>query len=542
MISRNYILCMTGLWWLNWLSSASGQNAPSPSQQTATLRVAARLVQVMVVAETKKGEPVTGLTKADFSLFDEGREETISVFAVEPVRSSVDTMLPTLPPNTFSNQIERSGTVSSSVAVILFDGLNTRIEDQAYARQQIEKFLAKLKPEDRVGLYVMGRGPRVLQEITGDSSSLLKALKDYRSELNRTLDLPLQDPEMSAPTHFNAWLGELTFGLIDYYDRDRALRTVRLLVAIANHLQRLPGRKSLIWVSGSFPSWIGSNSVSLGRKPEPTRLDLQPEIERAARALNSANLAIYPVDARGLMAPQEYSPERAVIRPRSGWPDTATFRTMQIFAERTGGRAFYNSNDLQGALRQASDDGQASYLLGYYPSHNAWNGKFREIKVKVTRPNVQLRYRRGYFAQPEVPTDPEYRQAELDAAMWSPLDATRLGFTVHIRASGKTLDFDFRIEPRDVAFQATGGTWECGLDVWLVQIDSKDAHLKTLGRTADLRLDQASYEHAVQTRALSVIVPLELLPETLVVRALVRDIRSGALGSISIPAKRITSQ
>jgi hypothetical protein len=215
---------------------------------------------------------------------------------------------------------------------------------------------------------------------------------------------------------------------------------------------------------------------------------------------------------------------------------------MQIFAERTGGRAFYNSNDLQGALRQASDDGQASYLLGYYPSHNAWNGKFREIKVKVTRPNVQLRYRRGYFAQPEVPTDPEYRQAELDAAMWSPLDATRLGFTVHIRASGKTLDFYFRIEPRDVAFQATSGTWECGLDVWLVQIDSKDAHLKTLGRTADLRLDQASYEHAVQTRALSVIVPLELLPETLVVRALVRDIRSGALGSISIPAKRITSQ
>jgi hypothetical protein len=112
------------------------------------------------------------------------------VFAVEPVRSSVDTRLPTPPPNTFSNQIERSGSPSSSVTVILFDGLKTRIEDQAYARLQIEKFLAKLEPEDRVGLYVMGCGPYVLQEITGDSSSLLKALRDYRSELNRTLDLP----------------------------------------------------------------------------------------------------------------------------------------------------------------------------------------------------------------------------------------------------------------------------------------------------------------------------------------------------------------
>jgi VWFA-related protein len=525
------------------MSSAFAQNIiPSPSEQTTTLRVAARLVQVVVVAETKKGEPVTDLTREDFSVFDEGREQTIGVFTVELGRGSDNIRLPALPLNTFSNQIERSGTVSSSVTVILFDGLNTRIEDQAYARQQIEKFLAKLKPEDRVGLYVMGRGPRVLQEITGDSSSCLKALKAYRSELNHSLDLPLQDPEMSAPTHFNAWLGELTFRLIDYYDRDRALRTIRLLVAIANHLQRLPGRKNLIWVSGSFPSWIGSDSVSLERKPESTQLDLQPEIERAARALNSANLAIYPVDARGLMAPQEYSPDRAVIRPQSGWLDTATFRTMRIFAERTGGRAFYNSNDLQGALRQASDDGQASYLLGYYPSHNSWNGKFREIKVKVSRPNVQLRYRRGYFAQPEVPTDPKYRQAELDTAMWSPLDATRLGFTVHIRASGRTLGFDFQINPRDVAFRDNGGKQECGLDVWLVEFGSKDAYLKTTGRTANLSLDQSSYDHAVQTKALSLTMPLDLLPGTLMVRLLVRDIRSGALGSVSIPMKRVTSK
>ena len=233
-----------------------------------------RLVEVTVIAETKKGEPVMGLNRESFKLTDGGHEEPIRVFAFGTT-SGPSTVLPVLPPNTFSNQLSLPGAQASSATVVLFDGLNTRIEDQAYARQQIIKFLALLKPEDHVGLYVMGRGPRVLQEITGDSSALLKAIADYRGELNRSMEVPLQDPEMSVPAHFDAWLGELSFTLIDYYARDRALRTVRMLVAIANHLQWLPGRKNLIWVSGSFPSWIESDTVAPGRKicPRQARSD-----------------------------------------------------------------------------------------------------------------------------------------------------------------------------------------------------------------------------------------------------------------------------
>jgi VWFA-related protein len=540
MPARNCLLSLTGLWLLGLLVSALGQHAPSPSQAT-TLRVETRLVQVNVVAETKKGEPVADLKQEDFRLFDEGHEEPISVFTANTARGP-DDGLPVLPPNTFSNQLEHSGSIPPNATVILFDGLNTRIEDQAYAREQIRKFLAQLKSEDRVGLYVMGRGPRVLQEITEDSSTLLKALTDYRGELNRSLEVPLYDPDMSVPAQCDAWLGELTFGLVDYFDRDRALRTVRLLEAIANHLHRVPGRKNLVWVSGSFPAWIGSDSVVLERKPGPAQQDLRPEIERATRALNSANLAIYPVDARGLMAPQEYSANRAAIRYQSGWSDSALFRTMQIFAERTGGRAFYNTNDLRGALCKATEDGQASYLLGYYPSHKSWNGKFREIKVRVTRPNVQLRYRRGYFALSEVPSNPEYRQAGLEAAMWNPIDATHVGLTVHVSASRPVFNFDLQVDPRDIVFQTSDNSWECGLDFWLVQFGSKDAYLNTTGRTANLHLDQATYERTLQAKALPLAVPLDLLPETTLVRVLVRDIRSGALGSVSIPMRRIVAQ
>jgi hypothetical protein len=215
---------------------------------------------------------------------------------------------------------------------------------------------------------------------------------------------------------------------------------------------------------------------------------------------------------------------------------------MQIFAERTGGRAFYNTNDLRGALRKATEDGQASYLLGYYPSHKSWNGKFREIKVRVTRPNVQLRYRRGYFALSEVPSDPEYRQAGLEAAMWNPMESTHVGLTVHVSASRPVFNFDLQVDPRDIVFQTSDNSWECGLDFWLVQFGSKDACLNTTGRTANLHLDQATYERTLQAKALPLAVPLELLPETTLVRVLVRDIRSGALGSVSIPMRRIVAQ
>jgi VWFA-related protein len=522
------------------LSLSPGQAAAADSGQ-ATVRVTTRLVEVVVVAETKKGEPVTDLKQEDFSLSDGGRKEPISVFTAGKTKESGAKLMP-LPAGTFSNRFDWSGPASSGITVILIDGLNTRIQDQPYVGMQVRKFLSQLKPGSNVGLYVMGRGPRVLQEVTGDVSALNKALADYRGELTPSLDAPLYDMDMSAAMHFDAWLGELTFGLVDYFDRDRSLRTVRLLESIANHLYRLPGRKNLIWVSGSFPDWILVNSASWKMKPGSAKTNLKREIERAIRALGNASIAIYPVDARGLISPQEYNADRDVIRLQSGWSDTVTSRNMNAWAERTGGLAFYNTNDLQGALQQASNDRQASYLLGFYPSHKSWNGDFRSIKISVARPDVQLRYRSGYFAQPEVPADTGYRQALLDAAMWNPIDATQLGLTVQFSGSRQAMACRLDIDPAEVSFQLSDDVSECGLDIWLVQFGPGDTHLKTAGHTANLRLKQPEYKSAMEARTVSVTVPLELLPETALVRILVRDIRSGALGSISIPIKRIVSR
>ncbi|HTT60714.1 MAG TPA: VWA domain-containing protein [Bryobacteraceae bacterium] len=509
-----------------------------PSFSSAqVLRVTTRLVEVRVVAQTRQGEPAANLTQDDFTVLDEGHPQRIAFFRTES-SSTVPGSPPRLPPNVFSN---RGADVSSGATVILFDGLNTQLSDQAYARQQILKFLQGLQPGDRVALYVMGRGPRVLQDFTPDATALVKALASYKGGASASLDAPLYDPAVSGAAHWEAWLGELSFRLYDYYGEDRAFRTIRALIAIANHLESLPGRKNLIWVSGSFPVSLSGNSVPAPRKLAAGERQASPEVERAARALNRANLAIYPVDARGLMAAQEYV--GPLTKPELRNPDTSEFANMQTLADRTGGRAFYNNNDLTAALRRAADDSRFIYVLGYYPSHKDWKGKFHKIEVQVRRPDVEIHYRRGYFAQSDEPADSWYRQQVLDSTLWSPVDATALGLTVAVRpAAAGGLDLALQLGPRDIAFERKQDKWACDLDLWLVQLDQKERQCKTDAHTNNLMLDQATYDRVMQANGLMVVEHVNPAPEAMLLRILVRDVASGALGSLTVPLGRFSQK
>lgn len=522
---------------LGGLLAATGAMPQAPRDASApeTLRATTHLVEVSVVAQTKQGEPATGLRQEDFTLLDEGKAQKIAFFRTETAQPS-PARPRRLPPNLYTNRLDLGAAAPTSATVILFDGLNTRLTDQAYARQQILTFLRQLKTGDRVALYAMGRGPRVLQDFTEDSSTLISALAAYKGEAPASLSAPMYDPAMSGPDHFEAWLGELSFGLYDYYSEDRAFRTVRALIAIAEHLERLPGRKNLLWVSGSFPVSIGGDSTPTPRKTALGKREALPEVERAARALNRSNLAIYPVDARGLMVGQQYV--GPMMKPELRNPDTAEFATMQMLAERTGGRAFFNNNDLTAALRRAVEDTRLTYVLGYYATHQDWKGRFRKLEVKVARPDVELHYRRGYFAQPDEPADAWYRQQVLDASLWSPVDATGLRLTVAVTpVAGGGRDLALQVDAGDITFRHREDRWECSLDVWLVQLDGKERQLKTSAHTNNLRLEQAMYDRVMQVKGLALAERVDPQPEALLLRVLVRDVGSGALGSLTIPLK-----
>jgi VWFA-related protein len=240
------------------------------------IRTSTRLVQVNVVVHGKNG-PVSDLTKSDFVLTDRGRPQTISVFSVESKKEASRGQLP-LPQDTFSNRPRERSNSASSVTVVLLDRLNTRFEDQARSNQQFVKFLRSFDPSDRIAIYTLDASLRVLCDFA-DASQLQRILAKYRGAVNTDFAVAEPDAANTGNDDFDAALDSASGKLADATNVDRARKTLDAFVSIANHLADLPGRKNLVWVTGSLPFSLAS----------------------AARTLNYANIAVYPVDARGLV-------------------------------------------------------------------------------------------------------------------------------------------------------------------------------------------------------------------------------------------------
>jgi VWFA-related protein len=152
------------------------------------------------------------------------------------------------------------------------------------------------------------------------------------------------------------------------------------LGSIARQIFSVPGRKALIWVTdrpGDFYGW----PIRWPGLSSSDRLDM----ERSIYLMNSAGIAVYPIAAEG-------------VDKRSSTFEGAA---MTRLASRTGGRAFFNRNDIETGIRHALDDSRYSYELTYYPQHNQWNGEWGGLKVTVDRPDVNVLARGGYFALPD---------------------------------------------------------------------------------------------------------------------------------------------
>ena len=481
------------------------------------------------------------LAAEDLVVLDEGDEERIVSLSGPPAMS--DRTAPVaLPPRTFTNRLELRLPGAAPVTAILLDALNTPRADQTYAREQVLGFLRQIPPGVVVSVYTLGRGLGVLEDFSSDADALVRKLEEHRGERPAPAEATPLDIADAGLDPFTSWLEETELDLYDHYAKDRALRTIRSLVAIAHHLERVPGRKSLVWVSGSFPDWVGRASVPLPRRPRAGSQSFSAEIERAARALSSSSLAIYPVDARGVRAPTEYDPAQARIDREMKPADRSGQATMDALAARTGGRAFSHTNDLAGAIGEAARDARSAYRLGYEPSHDKWNGKFRRIEVRVRRRGVKLRHRSGYFAQPEEPSEKWYRVAALDAATWSPVDSTQVGLTVRVTPSADdTLALEIRVRRQDVSLRSLGDGEQGTLDLWLVQLGEGDAHLGTVSMIADLRLSAAEKERAALTGDVLLRARLRREERAVLLRVLVRDVTTGALGAVSIPLERVVT-
>lgn len=508
------------------------------AQAPPTFSVGTRLVQVDAIVRDGHG-PVAGLTKDDFTLFDNGKPQKIAVFSVRSARNPEVKAAP-LPPGAVSNRVNRFGETPATATILLIDRQNTPVSDQPYANKKIVKFLQARGNKDSIGIYILGNTLRVVQDLTDDPDRLDRAVKSLKPQDAKglTADVTL-DKTGDAIT--DAMLARSLEGLDDIVLQTKATSLKEALEAIARHLAKVPGRKNLVWVSGSFPIFVKRATYSL---------DFTPEMTAAGRALNDANVAIYPVDARGLMG--ALSPSSSVSSAETGGrrgcepggpcimpgPGRANepsgLDTMNTLASLTGGRAFYNTNGIEDSIAKAVEDAELTYTLGFYPAEESLDGKYHKLTVKVSRRGGSVHHRGGYLASKSVAGSDQ--AASLEELLRDPLEATDLGLlALAIPDAAKPGAFEVRVKMdlHDVQLERANARRSGAVDLSFLLVGTGKVWTKTI--RIDIRDDQfdAALDKGITSNQL-----LETDGKARDLRVVVQDRTTGAAGSVRIALGR----
>jgi VWFA-related protein len=534
-------------------------NPPAPAAQppTQTIKVTTRLVQINVLVHDHHGNPVGDLTKNDFEVTDQGKVQTISLFTVDTIapaggRASGQPSAPAMAPNVVTNRPERQGNAPTSVTVLLLDLYNTKITDQMATRRQIVRFLRQIRPEDRVALYVLrGSGFTVVHDFTDNSESLLTALAKVVPGFSHELDASDFDAANTGNDNMDSFIDGANLAMSNFFTRNRILNTCTAFKTLADHLAGLPGRKNLVWVSGGFPISFGygdpADQADQGRIASVAAQDRElfaDYIEEASTAMNTANVAVYPVDARGLLGlPMADASKNVKVDPRTHsipkqmmTVDQRNMDTMHYIADLTGGRAFMNRNDIDGAIREAIDDSSVTYTLGYYASEENWDNKFHKIKVKVDRSGVTVRTKKGYLAQEQAPPTSVKLDEILHDAVWSPLDSTAIALSAHLDTSPtpNAKRLIFQVDGSEIQFHPEADKYVDSLDIVFVQQAKRGAMIANSKKTVNIKATAAQLE-TLRRNGLSAGEDLSVNPDTQAVRIIVLDRNSGSTGSVTVP-------
>ena len=309
------------------LLSAS-QDAPT------TIRTETRAVQVDVAVRDSHGAPVLGLTKDDFTLFDDGKPRAIAFFSAE-VGDTAPVEAPPVPASSTTAPRNLSNTAPSKIpqealTVILLDASSPALDLTtdfigpgllAHVRQDAMDVMAKLPAKERIAIYhISPGGLKIVQDFTTDRDLLRKSVKAWTIPIDWRPCNPKIDPACRA--EYN-----------EHLIRMGALSTLDSLRVLGEKLARLPGRKNMIWLTAGFPMrWI----VQMDDKSKTTLAQL-----------NDANVALNAIDVRG-------------VGPGLRDPDV---NVMKLLTEATGGKT-YSQNDIGGQILEADEAYRTNRHIG----------------------------------------------------------------------------------------------------------------------------------------------------------------------------------
>ena len=407
-------------------SSSAQSPGPQPPQQRTpavpTIQAKAQLVIVDVVVTDSHQSPIHNLKRSDFTLLEGNQPQQIKYFeehtASSPAEAGQLLQMPKMPPGVFTNF--SPAPANGPVNILLLDTLNTPMTDQAFVRDQLRKYLKSAPPGTRIAIFGLTTRLLLLQGFTSDPELLKTAIDMKKPTASPLLDDSVgggggPQPLSETLTNMGTTPGADMIANLQQFEAQqqsfqlqlRAKYTLDAMNQLARYLSALPGRKNLIWFSGSFPiSILPDGDI---QNPFAVVASSEDEFRETTNLLAGSQVAVYPVDARGLMTAPMYDASNSGSKyrdPRAFSKDQAKFfqqtaqehGTMQQMAQDTGGQAFYNTNGLSQAVTRAITAGSNYYTLAYTPTNTQWNGSYRKVQIKLPQPNLTLTYRRGYFA------------------------------------------------------------------------------------------------------------------------------------------------
>jgi VWFA-related protein len=435
------------------LVQVSTSPAQAPQSSGITLKSSTQIVIVDVIVSGKDGSPVHGLQASDFTLTENGKKEAISHFEEHVAPSPAQMMAPIpplrLPSGVFTNYASRPA--SGPLNILLLDELNTPLQDQDFVRKQLLQFLKTSGHGSRIAIFGLTTHLLMLQGFTSDPEILEAAVeKPILNGQSPLLDDSIAGgpgPKKFSDTLIEEALSSRTISpqiILNIKQMEAVQNTAQIelrtrytldaMNQLALYLSGIPGRKNLIWFSGSFPINILPDPNADLRDPFMAigSGSSEKEFRETANLFTRSQVAVYPIDATGLYSagmksvvdasneggkyarpPVKLSgstgatPLPAFTQDLETAEDkkTDTQQTMYRMASDTGGRAFVNTNGLATAVAQAIALGSNYYTLTYSPSDHTSDGRYRKIQVKLTHENYNLAYRHGYYAgDPNVPT------------------------------------------------------------------------------------------------------------------------------------------
>ncbi|HEX8174338.1 MAG TPA: VWA domain-containing protein [Pyrinomonadaceae bacterium] len=538
------------------------QQGVQPADEDSVVRITTNLVQIDAVVTDSKGRLVTNLGAEDFEVLVNGKPQKITNFSLvtnevqtagQPVAGATRTDRSRVP---VPPAVIRPEQVRRTIALVV-DDLTLSFESMNQVRQALKRFVdEQMQPGDLVAIVRVSAGVGALQQFTFNKQQLYAAIENikYNPLVGRLRSFePGGDVAAGMEPRTRMPTDSQDRGIVrpespeKFRDDTLARASLGVTSYVVSGMRDLPGRKAVLLLSEGY-FLVDSDEPGKGQL-------VRRAIERLIDSSSRAGVVVYTMDARGLVA-EGMTPSEAQNVANLGVNEIqGVMRTnreklmgpqdgLRYIAERTGGFAIYNSNDLGGGIRRTLDDQKSYYLIGFQPDASAFDAskvRFNHLTVRVKGPGLKVRYRSGFLGI----TDEEVRpianspERQIMRALASPFasDDINLRLTAlfgNDAAAGSFVRSLVHISTEGLTFtRKPDGMREAVINVVAYTFNESGAVISSVGETHTVTLSDKLYDRALQSGLVySLNVPIKK-SGAYQLRVAVRDDKSAKVGSAS---------